>query len=140
MKKHLTSLCAILLALLTLFLFVACTGEENTNVWETALYHNDTTLGEGKTTLVIEVEALGHKVTFTIMTDKTTVGEAMLEHGLIAGDQGSFGLYVKTVNGILADYNKNKHYWAFYIDEKDAYTGVDFTEITEGAKYQLVYT
>lgn len=138
MKKHLTSLLALLLAIVTLSLLVGC-REENQNVWENAIYHNDTTLGEGKTTLTVEVEAKGHAVTFTIMTDKTTVGDALLEHGLIAGEESAYGIYVKVVNGITADYDTDKHYWAFYIDEKDAYTGVDGVEITEGVKYQLVY-
>ncbi|MBO5789865.1 MAG: DUF4430 domain-containing protein, partial [Clostridia bacterium] len=73
-------------------------------------------------------------------TDKDTVGSALLEHGLIAGEEGQFGLYVKVVNGMTADYDVDRSDWAFYIDGEYAMTGVDSTEITEGVTYQLAYT
>ncbi|MDD5953930.1 MAG: DUF4430 domain-containing protein [Firmicutes bacterium] len=40
-----------------------------------------------------------------------------------------------TVNGITADWDTEKAYWAFYIDGEYAQTGVDATEITAGATY-----
>ena len=63
-----------------------------------------------------------------------------MEHGLIAGEEGDYGLYVKVVNGITADYDVDQSYWAFYIDGDYAMSGVDTTAITEGVTYQLVYT
>ena len=62
-------------------------------------------------------------------------GQALVELSIIAGDESEWGLYVKTVNGITADYNTDGSYWAFYIDGEYALTGVDATEITEGAVY-----
>ena len=47
---------------------------------------------------------------------------------------------VKTVNGITADYNVDRSYWAFYINGEYAMTGVDGTEIKAGDAYRLVYT
>ena len=72
---------------------------------------------------------------FEIHTDKEIVGEALLDLELIAGDDGEFGLYVKTVNGITADYDVNKTYWAFYINGEYGMTGVDATDIEAGATY-----
>lgn len=97
-----------------------------------------TILGEGNTVfsfLVIDKE--GNEQSFEIHTDKTTVGEALLELALIDGEQGSFGLYVKTVNGITADYDTDGTYWAFYIDGEYAVSGVDTTTITEGSVYSF---
>ena len=88
----------------------------------------------------MEVKAEEKSVTFTVHTDKDTVGAALIEHGLIAGDEGQFGLYVKYVNGMLADYDIDQTYWSFYINGEMAMTGVDGTPITEGETYQLVYT
>ena len=56
---------------------------------------------------------------------------------LIAGEEGEFGLYVKTVNGITADYDVDQTYWAFYVDGEYAMSGVDVTTIEEGKTYAL---
>ena len=74
---------------------------------------------------------------FEIHTDKKTVGEALLDVGLIAGEEGEYGLFVKTVNGITVDYEEDGAYWAFYIGDEYATTGVDATDIEEGASYSF---
>ena len=113
---------------------------EEAGVWADALYTEDTEFGEGAKTVICEVKAEDKTVTFTVKTDKDTVGEALMENGLVEGDEGPYGLYIKKVNGILADYDVNQSYWAFYIDGEMASTGVDGAEITEGVTYQLVYS
>ena len=85
----------------------------------------------------IVVDKDGKETSFSISTDKTTVGDALLEKGLIEGEDGAYGLYVKKVNGILADYDVDKTYWAFYINGEYAMSGVDATEIVEGATYSF---
>jgi hypothetical protein len=89
---------------------------------------------------MVEVKVEEQSVTFTIKTDKTTLGEALMEHGLIAGDVGQFGLYVKVVNGITADYDIDQSYWAFTKNGEMMLTGVDMTNIADGEHYELVYT
>jgi hypothetical protein len=109
-------------------------------VWENAIYTEDQTFGDGAKTVVVEVKAQEKPVTFTIKTDKDTVGAALLEHGLIAGDEGPYGMYVKVVNGMSADYDVDQRYWAFYTNGEISMTGVDVTAITEGATYRMVYS
>lgn len=95
-----------------------------------------TVLGEGETQFsFIVVDGDGNESAFDIHTDKETVGDALLELQLIAGDESEYGLYVKTVNGITADYDTDGTYWAFYINAEYASTGVDTTDITPGATY-----
>lgn len=95
-------------------------------------------LGEGSTVFPFTVvDREGNETLFEIHTDKETVGEALTELELIAGEEGEFGLYVKTVNGITADYDKDGVYWAFYINGEYAPTGVDVTAITEGDSYSF---
>ncbi len=113
---------------------------EESGLWADAVYTEDKEFGEGAKTVVCEVKAEDKTVTFTVKTDKKTVGEALFEHGLIEGDGGPYGLYIKKVNGILADYDANQRYWAFYVDGEMANSGVDGTDITEGVTYQLVYS
>ena len=83
------------------------------------------------------VDKDGNTETFAITTDKTTVGEALLEEGLIAGEVGQYGLYVTEVNGIVADYNVYRTYWAFYVDGAYASGGVDTTDIVDGSTYSF---
>ena len=46
-----------------------------------------------------------------------------------------FADYVKTVNGITADYDTDGTYWAFYVNGEYAMTGVDSTPVEDGAVY-----
>ena len=108
-----------------------------TGVWANATYLSDKELGTGAKTVQVEVKAEGQSITFTIHTDKETLGEALLEHGLISGEQGAYGLYVKFVNGIEADYDKDKTYWAFYKNGQYMMSGVDTTVIADGEHYEL---
>lgn len=92
--------------------------------------------GEGSTVFSFQVvDGDGNETNFEIHTDKTTVGEALLELDLIAGEEGPYGLYVKTVNGITADYDVDGTYWAFYVNGEYGMTGVDQTAIEAGATY-----
>lgn len=95
-------------------------------------------VGEGNTVFPFTVvDKDGNETEFEIHTDKETVGEALEELGLIAGDEGEYGLYVKTVNGITADYDADGVYWAFYVNGEYAATGVDSTPIAEGESYSF---
>ena len=95
-----------------------------------------TVLGEGETVFnFIVVDKEGNETAFEIHTDKTMVGDALLEHSLIEGEDAAYGLYVKTVNGITADYDVDGTYWAFYVNGEMAMSGVDATDVTEGAIY-----
>ena len=79
----------------------------------------------------------GNTIEFEIHTDQETVGDALEEVGMIEGEEGEYGLYVKTVNGITLDYDEDGLYWAFYINDEYAQTGVDATPIKEGESYSF---
>ncbi|MBQ2676280.1 MAG: DUF4430 domain-containing protein [Clostridia bacterium] len=97
-----------------------------------------TVKGEGATQFYFTVVGKdGAQTHFDIRTDKKIVGEALAELGLISGDEGLYGLYVKTVNGITVDYDTDKMYWAFYENGKYAAAGVDKTNITAGSTYSF---
>lgn len=106
--------------------------------WEDAVYRKDTELGEGKKTVLVEVKVEDNSITFTLHTDKDMLGDALMEHNLLEGEEGAFGLYVKKVNGITADYDVDKTYWALYKNGEYSMTGVDTTPIADGEHYELV--
>ena len=97
-----------------------------------------TVLGEGSRQFNFGVVDLsGNETWFEIHTDEETVGAALLAVELIEGEDGPYGLYVKAVNGIVADYDKDKVYWAFYVNDDYGMTGVDQTAIEEGVIYSF---
>ena len=169
MKNSLKKLLLVIIATVTVFSLLSCdnigesttpatttqpeapqsgdpTSEESTadeipaeGLWKDAIYRSDKAFGNGGTTVYVEVKVGDQSVTFTLKTDKETLGAALIDHSLIDGEQGAFGLYIKKVNGITADYDIDKSYWGFYQDGKYMMTGVDQTKITNGDHYELVY-
>lgn len=156
--KKITSLLLVALLSFTLIFMVSCNNEAETpetsntassttadnedkipaqGLWANATYRQDTTLGQGEKTFSFVVEIEGQSVNFTVNTNKTTVGEALLELNLIEGEEGAYGLYVKKVNGVLADYDVDRTYWAFYINGEYASSGVDTTDIVSGTTYKM---
>ena len=115
MKKNgLNKLLALLLALVMVLALAACGNQAQDNggagndadVVTDGTVADGATVGQGKTAFTMEVTQLdGTTVTFTVNTDKETVGEALLELGVVAGDDTEYGLYVKTVNGVTLDYD-----------------------------------
>ncbi len=105
---------------------------------ENASKDDSKVMGEGSTRFYLEVvDKAGNIERFEINTDKETVGDALLELEIISGDKGAYGLYIKYVNGIRADYDKDGTYWAFYIDGEYAMSGVDTTKVEAGKTYSL---
>lgn len=121
MKK----LISLILVLLTLLSLAACGAPK--------------TEAEGPKvsfTLVI-VDDQGNETTQTIETTRTKVGDALLDEGLIEGEETEYGMFISKVDGIYADYNETGTYWSFYIEGEYAMTGVDQTDIVDGATYML---
>lgn len=129
---------AAVLALTCLFCLFSCKGAEDP--WSQATYTEDQSFGSGSKTVLVKVQVEEHSVTFTLKTDRETLGAALLEQNLIAGEEGEFGLYVKTVNGILADYDVDGYYWSLTKKGEMMMTGVDTTPISDGEEYELVRT
>ena len=86
---------------------------------------------------MFKVDAEGYSITFTIHTNATTVGDALVSLGLIEGEEGQYGIYVKTVNGMLADWDVDQTYWAFYVNGEYGMNGVDKTDIEDGKVYSF---
>lgn len=131
-------LCTVLIVAMALFT-TACSDDTNANAVSTktaVIMTEGAVLGEGATAFHFTVvDKDGKEITCEIQTDKTTVGDALLELGLIAGDEGQYGLYVKSVNGLTVDYDKDGKYWSFYVNGEYGSAGVDTTEIVAGASY-----
>lgn len=143
-KKALSSiLCAVLIVAMAL-VTSGCGDKderetaiaEETVSEEAELFADGSELGEGEKEFLFTATDLdGNETNLTIHTDKETVGEALLELGVIDGEDGQYGLYVKEVIGITADYDEDGTYWAFYVNGEYAMSGVDQTKIAENESY-----
>ena len=132
-------LCIVLIAAMALFA-AGCNGDtqEDSSTNQSQTNTEATVLGEGDTVFDFTVvDKDGNETRFEIHTNKTTVGDALLELELISGDDSEYGLFVKKVNGITADFDVDGTYWAFYINGEYAMTGVDSTPIADGEVYSF---
>lgn len=135
-KKLLSILLCIALIAAMVLCTAGCGSKDAPETTVSAGAAGATSVGEGQTAFRFTVvDADGKETAFDVHTDETTVGAALLALGLIDGDDSEYGLYVKTVNGLTVDYDKDGKYWAFYVDGEYAATGVDSTDITAGSTY-----
>ena len=157
MKK----LLAVLLSVLMLLSFAACGQKETattaetaqtatetaqtkavakTGLWKDALYLEDTSIGTGKKEVKVTVQAEDQSIVFTLHTDLDTLADALLEAKIVEGDDTEFGLYIKTVNGILADYNVDQSFWSLCQNGEMMMTGASSTPVAGGEAFELIYT
>lgn len=130
-------ICIVLIAAMALFAN-GC-GKEKTPEPPTEVQTQAQTevkeLGEGKTEFNFSVVTLdGKEEKFLIHTDKTTVGDALTELGLIEGEEGQYGLYVKKVNGIP---ESDGAYWMIYENNQMAVVAISQLEVKNGESYSL---
>lgn len=134
-------LCAFVALVMIVSVFGGCgNGDTAQNLWDSAIYTTDTEIGEGSKTIELEIVAEDKSVTVTIHTDKDNLEEALSEHKLISGEKGPYGMYVKFVNDIMADYDTNKCYWGLSKGGEYMTTGVSDTAVADGEHYEFTYT
>ena len=136
-----------MLSLLLVFVLLAaaaltgCSGapaETTAPIETTAPSADATVLGEGSKTFnlsIVDKDGAEHR--YEIHTDEEFVGFALIAHELIEGEEGPYGMYIKSVLGQVLDYETDQMYWAFYVNGEYAMTGVDLTPVVEGESYML---
>lgn len=146
MQKH-TRLLALLLCLLCVAaLLAACrkpSSEPTGTLAPPVADDADTPLlrGEGKTAFFLTVTDIdGAQTKFEIRTDEAMLADALVKVGLVSGEDSAYGLYIKVVNGITADYDVDQTYWSLLIDGKAAETGTSSIAVTAGMQVELKKT
>ena len=93
-----------------------------------------------KTITVTVVHADRAEKKVTIRTDAEYLAEALLAENLVIGEDSQYGLNIHTVDGEKASWEANQSYWALFIGEDYATTGVSQTPVNDGDSFKLVYT
>ena len=96
-------------------------------------------LGEKHITVTVVHGDESEKV-FEYDTNEEYLGKVLSDAGLIQGDESTYGLMIHTVDGEKADWDANQSYWAVYLGEEYATTGIDQIVIKDGDVFSLVYT
>ena len=116
------ALVAVVAAMLALWFFTRPEAQEGSKEFTVTVIHAD-----------------GSEEKFEYKTDAEKLGAFLEDKGLIDSQGADEGMF-HTVDGEKADWNVNQSYWAFYLGEDYAMTGIYDTPITDGAVYKLVYT
>lgn len=106
-------------------------------VW--AANRPETTEGT-KTYTVTVVHSDGSTKEFSYTTDEEYLADALVAEGLIAGDEGPYGLTVITVDGEDAVWDTDNAYWSLIINGEYATTGASETPVNDGDAFGLEYT
>ena len=99
----------------------------------------DTQLG-AKAITVDVVHKDGTIKTFAYQTDAEYLDDVLVPDGLIAGEDGPYGLYVLVVDGETADYTVDSGWWCLYKNDEMTVTGVSEVTVADGDHFQWVYT
>ena len=119
MKKRVL---ALALALVMVFALCACGGKTASATVTVTVVHGD-----------------GSSKDFTVKTDKEMLGEALTDEKLVDGEDGPYGLFIKTVDGETAD-DAKQEWWCLTKGGESVETGVDSTPVEDGATYELNLT
>ena len=93
---------------------------------------------KGYTVTVVHKD--GTAKNFAYRTDAEYLAEALLEAGLVSGEDSQYGLTIITVDGEDAVWEKDNAYWAIWIGEEMAMTGASETPVYDGSTFKLEYT
>ncbi len=129
----------VLLLLLVAGMLLSCGSTPS--VWENAIYREDAAVGEGGTCFTLKITAEEKTVTLTVRSDEATLASALSSSGLAEGEAGPYGLYIKSVNGIRADYNLDGGYfWSLSVNGTPSMVGADGVTPENGAVYEFTRT
>lgn len=98
---------------------------------------------EGSKAITIEVvDNNQQSKTYSVKTDAEYLRQAMDEaEGLTyEGSEGPYGYSVSAVNGVVADWNVDQSYWAFYVNDQYCNYGVDSQPVNDLDAFKIVYT
>ncbi len=96
--------------------------------------------GSMKKFTVTVVHADGSEKVLEYESDESYVGPVLEAAGVIKGNAGPYGMEITEVDGESAVYETDGAYWAVYVGDEYALSGIDTTPITDGGEYKLVYT
>lgn len=99
--------------------------------------------GEKAYTLTV-VDDKGNTKEYEVTTDAEYLGQALEElqkrdDFTMEGEEGDYGFFLTSVNGLQAVYDTDGAYWAVYVNDEYAQNGVDSQPVNDQDAFSLVY-
>ena len=142
-QRFLSSLLLLLLSAAIALSAVACFDGQGSGVATTSQIPpvELENIGEGQTEFIFRTVFLsGESRDYRVRTDKINLAEALLELGLIEGEESIYGIYVKSVCGEVVDFNTHGKYWALYVNGEYSMVGASSVDIVSGFEYSFIPT
>ena len=94
-----------------------------------------------KSITVTVIDDKGNNTTYENKTDAEFLLDALEEiEGLtIEGDESEYGLFVKTINGVTADYDANGAFWSFSVNGELCNNGIETQPVYDGDSFEISY-
>jgi hypothetical protein len=83
------------------------------------------------------INKAGTESKYGVYTKEATLGDALSKMGIIAGEEGPYGLMIESVLGEEHIYETTGYVWMVYVNGEQAQTGVDGIKLENGATYSL---
>ena len=71
-----------------------------------------------------------------ISTDAEFLGQALTEEKIIEGEEGPYGLFITSADGVKAE-ESLQQWWCITKGGEDVVTGADLTPIADGDRFEL---
>ena len=139
MKKErmMRGLALLLVVVLSAFLLAGCTAAAPGSSELSSTVSSEIAVQKSFTLTVVHRD--GSEKEFALTTERQYLGAELQAAGLIDGEEGQYGLFIKTVDGETADDSKQE-WWCLKKDGEMTETGIDTTPITDGDKFELTLT
>ncbi len=90
------------------------------------------------------VDDKGEVTTYEASTDAEYLREFMNELAesedfSYEGEEGDYGVYITSVNGLVADYETNGAYWSIYVNGEYGQNSAELQPVADGDTYRLAY-
>lgn len=99
----------------------------------------DTQEGAKEFTVTV-VHGDGSEKVFPCESTEEYLGKALVAEGIVADNQGEYGLYILEADGEVASWEEDSAYWSIYVGDEPATLGADQIPLTDGGEYSVVYT
>ncbi len=95
-----------------------------------------------KSITITVVDNSGASTEYKLNTDAEYLRQAMeeTEELTFSGDESEFGMMVTEINGLVADYNVDGSYWAFYVNGDYCQYGIDTQPVADQDAFSIEYT
>lgn len=102
----------------------------------------DKPVGGEKSVSIEVIYQDGTSTLYQVNTDAEYLLGAMQDtEGLnFEGEDSTYGVTIYNINGVVANYNENDAYWAFYVGDEYCAYGVSEQPVYDGDAFKIVYS